>query len=33
MNCFLKHIIQGKIKDTRRRRRRHKQLLDTLKKR
>jgi hypothetical protein len=30
-NCLLKHIIEGKIRGTRRRRRRPKQLLDDLK--
>jgi hypothetical protein len=30
-NCLLKHIIEGKISGTRRRGRRHKQLLDELK--
>jgi hypothetical protein len=30
-NCFLKHIIEGKISGTRRRGRRRKQLLDELK--
>jgi hypothetical protein len=30
-NCLLKHIIEGKIRGTRRRGRRHKQLLDDLK--
>jgi hypothetical protein len=30
-NCLLKHIIEGKIIETRRRGRRHKQLLDDLK--
>ena len=31
-NCFLKHHIQGKVENTRRRGRRHKQLLDKLNK-
>jgi hypothetical protein len=31
MNCLLKHIIEGKIRGTRRRGRRRKQLLDDLK--
>jgi hypothetical protein len=31
MNCLLKHIIEGKIRGTRRRGRRRKQLLDDFK--